>query len=148
MTSIFLSFILFLSSPHCSQREKMQQEFHTLETTGQIKRFLKTHEDTNCEDIKPYLFTAHMLLAKNVFWPHQKINHFTFGKKQLEEFIKKNPQHLEAKYLRMLVQRKCPSFLKYNENLFQDRDYVLEHLKNSSLSSDYKKTILKNTELL
>jgi phage pi2 protein 07 len=148
MTSIFLSFILFLSSPHCSQREKMQQEFHTLETTGQIKRFLKTYEDTNCEDIKPYLFTARMLLAKNVFWPHQKINHFTFGKKQLEEFIKKNPQHLEAKYLRMLVQQKCPSFLKYNANLLQDRIYVLKHLKNSSLSSDYKKTILKNTELL
>jgi len=148
MTSFFLSFILFLSSPHCSQREKMQQEFHTLETTGQIKRFLKTYEGTNCEDIKPYLFTAHMLLAKNAFWPHQKINHFTFGKEKLEEFIKKNPQHLEAKYLRMLVQRTCPSFLKYNENLFQDRIYVLKHLKNSSLPSDYKKTILKNTELL
>jgi hypothetical protein len=147
MITLFLSLILSLPPTNCTQREKMQQEFHTLETAAQIERFLKTYEKTTCEDIRPYLFTAHMLLAKYTFWPHQKIYHFTFGKEQLEGFIKNNPQHLEAKYLRMLVQRKCPSFLKYNANILQDRVYVLKHLKNSSLTVAYKKTILKNTEL-
>lgn len=147
MIILFLSLLLSLPTSNCTQREKIQQEFHTLETADQIEHFLKTYEETSCEDIKPYLFTAHMLLAKYAFWPHQKIHHFTFGKKQLEGFLKKNPQHLEAKYLRMLVQRKCPSFLKYNANILQDRVYVLKHLKNSSLTIAYKKTILKNTEL-
>ena len=119
MISLFLSLILSLSPPHCTQREKMQQEFHALETAGQIERFLKTYEDTSCEDIKPYLFTAHMLLAKHAFWPHQKINHFTFRKEQLEGFIKKNPQHLEAKYLRMLVQQTCPSIFLHLHILFK-----------------------------
>ncbi|WP_294184726.1 hypothetical protein [uncultured Sphingobacterium sp.] len=77
---------------------------------------------------KVYLAAYQILLAKHIGNPFKKVGQFKEGKNYLEEVIKENPNHIEARFIRWSVQVHAPSFLGYNNNILEDKNFLVKNL--------------------
>lgn len=59
--------------------------------------------------------------AELLFSPIEKLAEFKKGAKLLEEAIVEDPENIEQRLLRYIIQSNAPSFLGYNKNLSEDR---------------------------
>jgi hypothetical protein len=55
----------------------------------------------------------------------KKKNYFTEGVETLESSIKKAPENVELRVLRMSIQENTPRFLNYNKNIAEDKQLIL-----------------------
>ncbi|MDO6492668.1 MAG: hypothetical protein ABJD66_00765 [Cellulophaga sp.] len=136
--------LLFNTTTNCSNLDSVRSQFHTIKTNDDLKKFIKTCEDLNCELATPYVASCIMKKAEFTIWPFKKLAYFNEGKKELESYIKKYPNDLEARYVRYLVQSNIPSFLGYNTRIAADKKFITDNLETSKLPVNYKKIILKN----
>ena len=59
----------------------------------------------------------------------EKYESFTKGKKQLESIIKKYPDNIELHFLRLTIQDNLPSFLGYDDNISEDKNFIKTKIK-------------------
>lgn len=90
-----------------------------------------------------YLGALQTIWANHVFNPLSKLATFKKGKNNIELAISKEPENVEIRYIRFSVQKNAPSFLGYNNNLKEDRDFLVKNKKN--INSDL---LQKNIETL
>lgn len=76
-----------------------------------------------------YKGAVSMVMAKYVGSPLSKLSYFKEGKELLENALKKAPQNLELHFVRFGIQENLPSILMYNENLKEDKDFIIKHLE-------------------
>lgn len=76
-----------------------------------------------------YKGAVSMVMAKYVGSPLSKLSYFKEGKELLESALKKAPQNLELHFVRFGIQENLPSILMYNENLKEDKDFIIKHLE-------------------
>jgi hypothetical protein len=69
-----------------------------------------------------------MLMAKSTANPFSKMEYFKEGKKLLEDAISHNKNDIELRFLRFAIQDNLPSMLGYNENLEDDKSYIMKYL--------------------
>ncbi|MGE0638001.1 MAG: hypothetical protein AB7G44_05625 [Bacteroidia bacterium] len=69
-----------------------------------------------------------MLMAKSTANPFSKMEYFKDGKKLLEDAISNNKNDIELRFLRFAIQDNLPSMLGYNENLEEDKSYIMKYL--------------------
>lgn len=69
-----------------------------------------------------------MLMAKSTANPFSKMEYFKEGKKLLEDAISHNKNDIELRFLRFAIQDNLPSTLGYNENLEEDKSYIMKYL--------------------
>lgn len=77
-----------------------------------------------------YLGGYQTIWAHHVFSPMSKFSTFKKGKKNIELAISKEPENVEIRYIRFMVQKNAPSFLGYNGNLKEDKDYMIKNKNN------------------
>lgn len=90
-----------------------------------------------------YLGAYQTIWANHVFNPLSKLATFKKGKNNIELAISKEPENVEMRYIRFSVQKNSPSFLGYNNNLKEDKDFLVKNKKN--INSDF---LQKNIETL
>lgn len=90
-----------------------------------------------------YLGAYQTIWANHVFNPLSKLATFRKGKNNIELAISKEPENVEIRYIRFSVQKNAPSFLGYNNNLKEDKDFLVKNKKN--INSDF---LQKNIETL
>src|SRR5690606_1702562 len=90
-----------------------------------------------------YLGAYQTIWANHVFNPLSKLATFKKGKNNIELAISKDPENVEIRYIRFSVQKNAPSFLGYNNNLEEDKDFLVKNKKN--INSDF---VQKNIETL
>lgn len=90
-----------------------------------------------------YLGAYQTIWANHVFNPLSKLATFKKGKNNIESAISKEPENVEIRYIRFSVQKNAPSFLGYNNNLKEDKDFLVKNKKN--INSDF---VQKNIETL
>ena len=73
-----------------------------------------------------YLGGYQTIWTNHVFNPISKLGTFKKGKKNIEQAINKEPKNIEIRYIRFSVQKNASSFLGYNGNLKQDRDFMVK----------------------
>lgn len=69
-----------------------------------------------------------MLMAKSTANPFSKMEYFKTGKKLLEDAISHNKNDIELRFLRFAIQDNLPAMLGYNENLEEDKSYIMKYL--------------------
>lgn len=62
----------------------------------------------------------------------QKLKEFNAGRKKLENVISLHPDNVEFRFLRLMIQEKAPKMLKYDKQLEEDRQYIVQHFRNTS----------------
>jgi len=88
-----------------------------------------------------YRGAAEMTYANHIIWPVSKYNWFYDGKDKLQQAIVLEPKNVELRWIRYCIQRNCPTFLGYNEDLKKDKAYILDNLEKSGWSKAYQKEV-------
>lgn len=75
-----------------------------------------------------YKGAATSMMAELSVAPWTKFSLFTDGTEMIETAIKQNPDCVECRYLRFMIQVKSPRFLDYNANVESDRALIEKHI--------------------
>lgn len=148
ITRIVLTIVLFtLAKAGLAQQvniDKIRKEYaDAVKDEDLCEHNLETlHESARSTTEKVYLAAYEILLAKHIGNPFKKIGQFKEGKKHLEEVIKENPSHIEARFIRWSVQVHAPSFLGYNNNIIEDKNFLVKNLY--KLPNEEAKSIIYN----
>lgn len=141
MNFIFLFLMLLGSSaanqePDLSVIRELYKKAAEQEVAG--KRLLEVTQNYDIQ--QPVFFgykgAGHMMMAKHVINPFSKMSHFNTGKKIVTAAIDKDPGNVELRFLRFSVQAEAPGFLRYNENIEEDKAFLMQevhHIQNPGL---------------
>ena len=80
--------------------------------------------------------------------PFAKLSNFKKGKNLIEYAIKKEPNNIELRYVRLTLQTNIPSFLGYASAIQKDKAFIIENLakvKDSDLGGRILKYLTNNT---
>lgn len=148
MKAVFIFLIACTFSPGlfaqgCEKMTEVRNQFHKARSEKTVASFLSFAKKISCTKATPYVATATMRQAEFVNSPIQKLRYFKKGKAVLEQYIDQHPTDIEARYVRILVQKNIPSLLGYSSDIESDQKYIRAHIDHSNLSASYKKTILK-----
>jgi len=89
-----------------------------------------------------YLGAYQTIWANHTFNPMDKLSTFNKGKKNIDTAALLSPKDVEIIFIRHSVQKNCPWFLGYNENLEEDKTFLSEAL--NSISSPTLKNMVEN----
>ena len=75
-----------------------------------------------------YLGAFQTIWANHVFNPFSKLKTFSKGKANIELAVKNEDSNAEIRFIRLSVQKNCPGFLGYNDNIEKDKLFLKNHL--------------------
>lgn len=71
-----------------------------------------------------YLGAFKVIWAKHIINPIAKFSTFNKGKKDIESAVKEAHNNVEIRFIRLSIQKNCPSFLGYNKDIEQDKEFI------------------------
>lgn len=74
-----------------------------------------------------YLGALKVIWAKHISNPIAKFSTFNKGKKDIESAVKKAHHNVEIRFVRLSVQKNCPSFLGYDTHIEQDKQFIRDN---------------------
>jgi hypothetical protein len=144
-----VSFVLFanisLAGPPDLKLVRSMLEKATTEerTCRKLIEILQPYNKENGTLFFGYRACATMMMAQFVFNPFSKISYFKKGRNMLESAIAADPGNVELRLLRFCTQMDIPSFLGYNDNLKEDKVFLLNSLS-SVKDKELKEMITKS----
>nr|WP_068887161.1 hypothetical protein [Pedobacter panaciterrae] len=133
--SVFLIMLLFVTESYAGEPE-IQQVKELFEASAsskvsanQLLKLLTEVGPSSSPLLICYSGAAEMMQAKYVFNPLNKFKRFKKGKKLIEEAVKKDPENIEIRFLRFVIQTNLPGFLNYDGHIEQDKSYLMANLK-------------------
>ena len=140
---IFLFSILF-SNAQCSDLSELRLKY--LESQTDMKSCKELHDlSKNCNPkLYPVEFSyniiSSLMQCNFILNPFAKYKVFKASTQQLDSIIFFNPQYIEIRFIRYLVQINSPSFLGYNTDLDNDYKFIIFNIY--SKNEDLKNLIL------
>ena len=127
---IFLSaFSLFLSaqSSLSEVREAYRTSVDSKENALAFFNDLKSVQQSNGTVLMAYKGAAYMLLAR--YDPLlKKKSEIKNGKTWIEAYIKRNPNDVEGRFVRLTIQENLPKIAGYSQNIEEDREFIRKKL--------------------
>ncbi|WGQ10868.1 hypothetical protein QG516_04270 [Pedobacter gandavensis] len=146
--TVFLMFMLLFSNIHAAEPEiqEIKQLFQasakSKSAANQLLKLLADVTESSSPLLISYKGAAEMMQAKYAWSPVAKVKRFNTGKRLIETAVKKAPDHLEIRFLRFAIQTNLPAFLNYNDEIQNDKKFVLTHLKTTK-DKTLKQNIVK-----
>jgi len=140
--------LLFATKVHTAEpdREEVKTLFeastYSRSSADRLLKLLSKIDHSSAPLLICYKGVAEMMQAKYGFNPINKFRRFKRGKNLIEEAVKKEPDNLEIRFLRFVIQTNLPTFLNYNEHIKDDKTYLLNNLqttKHKKLKQDFLK---------
>ena len=114
--------------------------YNNKSTCDSLSSYLNLFDKKN-NTIDAYIGANNLLISKFSKKIVKKFKYFEEGKNLIEQAIKNDPKNIEIIFIRYLNQINCPWFLNYNQNLGEDRDFLI---KNFNLINDpYFKNVIQ-----
>jgi hypothetical protein len=114
--------------------------YNNKSTCDSLSSYLNLFDKKN-NTIDAYIGANNLLISKFSKNIVKKFKYFEEGKNLIEQAIKNDPKNIEIIFIRYLNQINCPWFLNYNQNLGEDRDFLI---KNFNLINDpYFKNVIQ-----
>lgn len=121
-------------------RELYLTSYNNKSTCDSLSSYLNLFDKKN-NTIDAYIGANNLLISKFSKNIVKKFKYFEEGKNLIEQAIKNDPKNIEIIFIRYLNQINCPWFLNYNQNLGEDRDFLI---KNFNLINDpYFKNVIQ-----
>ena len=120
---------------------------HAANTKKQEVEFINKYKSSSKISILGYVVSLEMKQAKYKFFPWKKLSIFNKGKKRLESLIKRHPDNIDLRYLRLVIQENIPSLLNYKLNIKEDKLFLSKIMKTKNTSDYLDFYIKKNTSL-
>ncbi|HLV43258.1 MAG TPA: hypothetical protein VKY37_13335 [Brumimicrobium sp.] len=144
MKIILLSLVtLFLLSN--KEIENVRLSFHkaSFNEEDAISFNKLVHQNLTIEKnlLSAYIGASEVLLAKYGASPAEKLKLFKEGKAKIEEAITTDSKNIEIRLIRLIIQNKAPSFLRYSSDIDQDKNLIIDQFQ--SAPADVKSFIQK-----
>jgi hypothetical protein len=139
--SIFL-FVIFFNIPEISDIRKLYSSMVISESNA--KEFASKLADIakdNNKTLVAYKGASIVILSKYKKEVSDKSKNFKEGAKMVEFAVASEPKNIEIRLIRLSIQEKSPKILKYNGNIKEDKNYLLDHYEEQSSAL---KTYIKN----
>lgn len=119
--------------------------YNNKSTCDSLSSYLNLFDKKN-NTIDAYIGANNLLISKFSKNIVKKFKYFEEGKNLIEQAIKNDPKNIEIIFIRYLNQINCPWFLNYNQNLGEDRDFLIKNfnLINDQYFKNVIQKILKN----
>ena len=137
MKKLVLVFLLFCSFVNAQSLVELRGYLQKGENSEEVSKTLQTcalpisYDTTKKPIYMAFYAVGNFFMAKHASNPLNKYSYFNKGKKLLEDAIKKEPNNIEIRLMRLISQEKTPSFLGYNKNIEADRNFIIKNYKNS-----------------
>lgn len=145
MNSVILGITMLLTIPVSNEvsLEVVRKSYDRAATDKGICqdmiRQLEKHHESSVH--LAYLGGFQAMWAKHTGNPIDKINTFNKGKSNIDKALKQVSGDIEIIFIRYSVQKNCPGFLGYNDNITEDRNTLQKNLNN--ISSATLKTMVE-----
>ncbi|GAB1309588.1 hypothetical protein KH5_22710 [Urechidicola sp. KH5] len=123
--------------------EELRQNFLKVESEEQTEFYINELENANSVECQGYLAGMYFMKSRYAGFPLTKMKYFKRGKKLLEQLIAENPNHIELRYLRLIMQYRVPEFLGYHEHKQLDYNYITTNIESANMNSEFKIQILE-----
>jgi hypothetical protein len=77
---------------------------------------------------------SEIILSKYLKSNLEKLKYFKKGAKKIDTAVDEDSSNIEIRFLRLVIQMNTPEFLNYNENIIEDKEYLLGHYPKCSNS--------------
>ena len=126
-------------------RELYLSSYNNKSTCDSLSSYLNLFDNKD-NTIDAYIGANNLLISKFSKNIVKKFKYFEEGKNLIEQAIKNDPKNIEIIFIRYLNQINCPWFLNYNQNLGEDRDFLIKNfnLINDQYFKNVIQKILKN----
>ena len=136
MKKLVLVFLLFCSFVNAQSLVELRGYLQKVENSEEVSKTLISKSKNAYDTTKKPIYMAfyavgYFFMAKHASNPLNKYSYFNKGKKLLEDAIKKEPNNIEIRLMRLISQEKTPRFLGYNKNIEADRNFIIKNYKNS-----------------
>lgn len=82
---------------------------------------------------------SEVILSKYLGSNLDKLKYFNTGSEKIDEAVNQDASNIEIRFVRLVIQMNTPEFLNYNENIDEDKAFLLGHY--SECSSAVRKMI-------
>lgn len=142
---LFLSIFLFLSFSNIPEIADIRKLYSSVVISeSNAKEFASKLNDVNKDDNKTlvaYKGASIVILSKYKKEISDKSKNFKEGAKMVEFAVTSDPNNIEIRLIRLSIQEKSPKILKYNGNMKEDKNFLLDHYKEQSVAL---KSYIKN----
>lgn len=152
MISLFKIFCIsiLLQSGNPTELSKLRSLFESavLNENGvdKLKKHAVKSSDNNSSFA--YLGVANALQAKYAWNPYNKIDFLKTGMEQLSNAINREPENIEYRYLRFIIQDNIPDFLGMKKNWNTDKELLIGWLKKKEKKDHWLSTKIKEAMIL
>ena len=146
---LWLLFLLQTPDVNLSVRTRFHLAIDQSNASEALMQYL-AEQNPKSTYLQAYEAALYMVNAKYQFLPTTKYSSFKKGKNQLEVLIANNPNNVEFRYLRLIIQKNVPKFLGYSDQQTADQLFLLTQYKNlqdQDLKFKIKGFLIKNCKL-
>lgn len=131
---LLVFFSIYMNAQSLIELRRYLQDGEKSETVSKtlISKSKNAYETTKKPIYQAFYAVGNFFMAKHVGNPISKYSYFNKGKKLLEDAVKKDPNSLEIRLMRLISQEKTPKFLGYNDDIKTDKEFIIENYKNSN----------------
>ncbi|MFT3739428.1 MAG: hypothetical protein QM786_11770 [Breznakibacter sp.] len=97
--------------------------------------------ETPSSKIKVYTGALYIRMAGFLTIPARRLDSFKKGKELIEKEIKNDPENVEYRFVRLIMQEQVPPMLHYDMNREEDKTLILKMFEN--LDAGLKQEIIK-----
>jgi hypothetical protein len=144
MNSLFAVLFLFMGF---SEAQIVMEEFHQLKSEIEEAVFITKYRKETCISVQAYVCAVEMKQAEYVFNPFTKLKIFKKTKRKLNLLIDTNPKNIDLRYIRLLLQERTPSILRYNDTIEEDKAFLLKKIDTKGIYKELQVYIYNNTSL-
>ncbi len=144
MNNILLYSATFMILISTTALEDVRKNFFQINSVDQADIYINQLQDDESLESRGYAASLNFIKSRYVKFPYTKMKFFKLGKKALDDLIKENPQNVEIRYLRFLMQKQIPEFLGYNKHLNEDFEVIILGIEKDNLPNEIKSIILTN----
>ncbi len=122
-------------------------EYHQIKTKEEELNFIEAYRDSENISLQGYVISLEMKQAKYMFSPIKKYSTFNRSRTRIENLILKNPNNVDLRYIRLVIQENVPLVLGYKSSIKEDKVFLIAKMKVNDRSDYLDAYIKKNTTL-
>lgn len=142
MKTVLLTLLFCISIPSSELNEIRSSFKDASDNKSNAEAFYELVQSKKYSD--EVLYTAYdgaseIILSKYLDSNMDKLKYFNLGSEKIEKAVSEDSANTEIRFVRLVIQMNTPDFLNYNENIDEDKAFLLGHY--SECSSAVRKMI-------
>lgn len=140
-TILLVMFLTLFTLNAASIDKKYFYEVFKAESADSVDALLKVYEEMEVSSAEVILFKGALYIKKSGFLKNlnEKLELFKKGRLIVEQKIEEQPDNVEFRFVRLIIQEKVPGILRYHKNKEEDAEMVVEGV--SRLDKDVQDAI-------